>query len=104
MQRRKNLLIKEKQAIDENLLDMDNESNKFKIQLNNLQGGSIACENEKKHLESLLQKVKLENGKLLEELTEFSRVDDKVKRMMNRNERAKDIKDLAEVQLKAAAA
>lgn len=102
MQRRSNLLLKEKQAVDLNLQDLENETNKHRMELNNIQGVKIAQENEYKHLQSIYQKMKSENSKLLDELHEFTRVDEKVKKMLSREERARDIKENAEKEMRVA--
>lgn len=48
--------------------------------------------------------MKSENQKLLDELYEFTRVDEKVRKMISREERARDIKESAEKEMKLAAA
>jgi len=104
MTRRKHVLLKEKATVEENCADLDNEINKHRMELNNSQGSRIALENELKHLQSVYQKMKSENGKLLDELYEFTRVDDKVRKMLNRDDRARDVKENAEKEMKLAAA
>lgn len=104
MQRRKNLLLKEKTTVEENCLELENEINKNRMELNNCQGQRIALENELKHLSSVYQKMKSENAKLLDELYEFTRVDEKVRKMISREERAREIKESAEKEMKVAAA
>lgn len=104
MQRRKNLLLKEKTTVEENCLELENEINKNRMELNNCQGSRIALENELKHLSSVYQKMKSENSKLLDELYEFTRVDEKVRKMISREDRAREIKESAEKEMKVAAA
>jgi len=104
MQRRKNLLLKEKTTVEENCLELENEINKNRMELNNCQGQRIALENELKHLSSVYQKMKSENAKLLDELYEFTRVDEKVRKMISREDRAREIKESAEKEMKVAAA
>ena len=103
MMRKKNMLLKEKQSVEENLGDLENETNKFKMELNKCQGDKIAQENELKHMQSVYLKMKSENGKLLDELHEFTKVDEKVRKMLSREERARDIKENAEKEMKVAA-
>lgn len=97
------MLLKEKQSVEENLGDLENETNKFKMELNKCQGDKIAQENELKHMQSVYLKMKSENGKLLDELHEFTKVDEKVRKMLSREERARDIKENAEKEMKVAA-
>lgn len=104
MQRRKHVLLKEKQSVEENCTDVENEINKHRMELNNTQGTRIALENELKHLYSVYHKMKSENGKLLDELYEFTRIDDKCKKMLSREDRAREIKENAEKEMKLAAA
>lgn len=104
MGRRKHILLKEKSSVEENCAELENEINKYRMELNNCQGTRIALENELKHLQSVFQKMKSENGKLLDELYEFTRVDEKVRKMLSREDRARDIKENAEKEMKVAAA
>lgn len=103
MARRKNMLLKEKQTVDENILEVDNYLNKNKMELNNGQVLKIANENELKHLQGIYGKMKAENDKLLEEMWDMTRVDEKVRRLLNREERAREVRDNSEKEMKVAA-
>merc|ERR1711918_90531 len=102
MNRRKQVLLKEKQMVEETNGDLENEINKHRMELNNTQGTRIALENELKHLYSVYHKMKSENGKLLDELYEFTRIDEKCKKMLSREDKARDVKDNAEKEMKLA--
>jgi len=103
MLRRKNMLLREKQTAEENLSEVECDLNKQKMELSNISGTKIASENEVKHLQSIYSKMRVENAKLLEELYEMTRVDEKVRKMLSREERTREVKDAADKEMKTAA-